>query len=165
MRYITTVNGNEYLLDLVDDHHVTVNGVPYEIDFEGLGDQPVYSLLADGKSYSAHVYQEENTWQVIALGQMYVARVEDERERRLRASLAGTVPELYEFHLKAPMPGLVVAVPVTVGQHVEKGTVLLILESMKMQNELRAPRSGTIARLRVAPGDRVENKETLMSVV
>ena len=47
----------------------------------------------------------------------------------------------------------------------EKGEVLLILESMKMQNELKAPRAGKVSRLRVKPGDRVEKRETLLSVV
>ena len=63
------------------------------------------------------------------------------------------------------MPGLVIAVPVEEGQPVEKGDVLLILESMKMQNELKSPRAGKVSRVRVAPGDRVEQKQTLLSVV
>jgi 3-methylcrotonyl-CoA carboxylase alpha subunit len=63
------------------------------------------------------------------------------------------------------MPGLVVSVPVSEGQPIDKGEVLLVLESMKMQNELRSPRGGTVVRLRVKPGDRVEQKDTMMSVV
>jgi biotin carboxyl carrier protein len=51
------------------------------------------------------------------------------------------------------------------GQKVEKGDVLLVLESMKMQNELRSPRSGIVHRMRVKPGDRVEKKETLLSII
>jgi biotin carboxyl carrier protein len=51
------------------------------------------------------------------------------------------------------------------GQLVEKGDVLLILESMKMQNELKTPHSGKVSRIRVAPGERVEQKQTLLSVV
>jgi biotin carboxyl carrier protein len=54
---------------------------------------------------------------------------------------------------------------VTDGQTVEKGDVLVVLESMKMQNELRAPRAGTVTRLRVKSGDSVEQKQTLLSVV
>jgi propionyl-CoA carboxylase alpha chain len=62
------------------------------------------------------------------------------------------------------MPGLVVAVPVNEGQKVEKGQVLLVLESMKMQNELKAPREGMVGRVRVKPGESVEQKQTLLSV-
>jgi biotin carboxyl carrier protein len=63
------------------------------------------------------------------------------------------------------MPGLVVAIPVEEGQPVKKGQVLLILESMKMQNELKSPRDGTIGRVRVKPGETVEQKQTLLSVM
>ena len=55
-------------------------------------------------------------------------KVEDEREKRLKSSVGGKVQESGEFQLKAPMPGLVVAVPVNEGQAVEKGQVLVILE-------------------------------------
>jgi biotin carboxyl carrier protein len=48
---------------------------------------------------------------------------------------------------------------------IEKGEVLAVLESMKMQNELRSPRNGKVIRLRVKAGDRVEYKETMLSVV
>jgi len=91
--------------------------------------------------------------------------VEDEREKRLRAAMAGRVAEHEEYHLKAPMPGMVVAIPVQEGQLVKRGEVLVILESMKMQNELRSPREGKVARLRVKVSDRVEQKDTMLSVV
>jgi biotin carboxyl carrier protein len=62
------------------------------------------------------------------------------------------------------MPGLVVAVPVEEGQLVARGDALVILESMKMQNELKAPRQGTVAQVRVRPGERVELNQVLMTL-
>ena len=121
--------------------------------------------MLGGQSFEAHVYTDEEQWQVLLRGDMYRAVVEDERERRLRSQLEGAPVERGEFHLKAPMPGLVIAIPVGEGQPVEKGDVLLILESMKMQNELKAPRAGKVSRVRVAPGERVEQKQTLLSVL
>lgn len=165
MRYVTTIGEREYLIDILDEHHVNIDGVAYEVDFAPVGDQPVYSLLLDGKSYDAHVYLDEDTWQVMYHGAMYSVQVEDEREKRLRAAMGGGVSGQEEYHLKAPMPGMVVAVPIHEGQTIEKGDVLLILESMKMQNELRSPRAGVVTRLRVHPGDRVEQKDTMLSVV
>ncbi|MBT7069594.1 MAG: acetyl-CoA carboxylase biotin carboxyl carrier protein subunit, partial [Anaerolineae bacterium] len=70
-----------------------------------------------------------------------------------------------EYYLKAPMPGLVIDIPVTDGQEIAEGDVLLILESMKMQNELKAPRAGVISRIKVAVGESVERRQTLLSVV
>lgn len=165
MRYIATVNGQEYTIELLDDHHVTINGVEYTIDFQPVGDQAIYSLLFNGRSYDALVYPEENAWRVAFQAQGYVVGVEDEREKRLRAALGQSKYQHQEFFLKAPMPGLIISVPVTNGQQVEKGDVLLVLESMKMQNELRSPRAGVVNRLRVKPGDRVEKQETLLSIV
>ncbi len=165
MRYVTTIENQEVLVDILDEHHVSVDGVLYEFDFEQVGDQPVFSLIVNGQSHDAMVYQEDDRWQVLLQGKLYSAIVEDEREKRLRAALGGGPAESDEFFLKAPMPGLVVSVPVVAGQSIEKGDVLLILESMKMQNELKAPRAGKVARLRVKPGDRVEKRETLLSVV
>jgi biotin carboxyl carrier protein len=164
MKYITSIDGQEFTIELLDDRRVSVDGRIYEVDFLQVGDQPVYSLLLDGVSYDALVYPDEDQWQVTFQGEMYIALVEDEREKRLRATMGMGVSEQQEFFLKAPMPGLVVAVPVVNGQPVEKGDVLLVLESMKMQNELRAPRNGTVNRIRVKAGDRVEKKETLLSV-
>jgi biotin carboxyl carrier protein len=63
------------------------------------------------------------------------------------------------------MPGLVVTIPVAEGQEVKKGQVLLILESMKMQNELKSPRSGMIGRIRVKAGETVEQKQTLLNIM
>jgi biotin carboxyl carrier protein len=62
------------------------------------------------------------------------------------------------------MPGLVVSILVSEGQDVKKGQVLLILESMKMQNELKAPRDGKVSRIRVKAGESVEQKQALLSV-
>jgi len=165
MKYITTIGEQEYAVELLEDGQVSINGEVCQVDFQMVGDQPVYSLLLNGQSFDALVYQDEDEWQVSFQGEMYVAKVEDEREKRLLAAMGTMVSEHQEFFLKAPMPGLVVAVPVESGQPVQKGDVLLILESMKMQNELRSPRAGTVGRVRVRAGDRVEKKETLLSVV
>ncbi|MGD2158020.1 MAG: biotin/lipoyl-binding protein [Anaerolineales bacterium] len=164
MNYITTVNEHEYTIEILDEHNVVIDGKLYQVDFESVSGQPVYSLLLDGKSYEASVYSNDEDWQVLLHGMRYPVRVEDEREKRLRAALGGGPIQSGEFHLKAPMPGLVVAVPVEEGQQITKDDVLLILESMKMQNELKSPRDGVISRVRVKSGDSVEQRQTLLSV-
>jgi biotin carboxyl carrier protein len=164
MKYITTVEDKQFTVEIIDDKHISVNGKIYNIDFENVSGQPVYSLIVDGKSHEAYVQPGEENWQVLLRGRLYPAVVEDEREKRLRAAAGSGVAESGEFHLKAPMPGLVVAIPVNEGQDVKKGQVLLILESMKMQNELKAPRDGKVNRIKVKPGESVEQKQALLSV-
>jgi acetyl/propionyl-CoA carboxylase alpha subunit len=164
MKYIATIGDQEYLVEILDEHHVLVDGRSIEVDFSEISDQPVYSLLLDGNSYEAYVYPTDKTWQVLLHGRLYPAMVEDERERRLRAAAGSQVQESGEYYLKAPMPGLVVAISVVEGQPVKKGDVLIVLESMKMQNELKSPRDGVAARLRVKAGDSVVQHQTILSV-
>lgn len=165
MKYVATIAGREFLVEIVDESNVIVDGVTYHVDFDSPGSQPVYSMLVDGRSYEAYVYPSDEGWQVLLHGTLYLADLEDEREKRLRASAAGRVADRQEYHMKAPMPGLVVSIPVRDGETVVRGQVLLILESMKMQNELKSPRDGTVTRVKVKPGDSVEQRQTLLSVV
>ncbi|MBM3125904.1 MAG: biotin/lipoyl-binding protein [Chloroflexi bacterium] len=164
MKYITTCDNQEFEIEVVDEHHIRMVDKLQQVDFESVSGQPVYSLILDGKSYEAYVYQGEENWLVLLRGRLYSLSVVDEREKRLRAAGGGRVAESGEFLMKAPMPGLVVAVPVLEGEMVEKGQVLVILESMKMQNELKAPRSGKVERVRVKPGESVEQKQTLLTL-
>jgi biotin carboxyl carrier protein len=164
MKYISTVNDIEYLIEIIDERHVSVNGRTLTVDFNSVSGQPVYSLLVDGTSSEAYVYPGEEKWEVLLMGRQFQVMVEDERDKRLRAAAGGSVSEAGEYHLKAPMPGMVVSILVEEGQKIEKGQVLLILESMKMQNELKSPRAGNIGRLRVKAGESVEQRQTLLSV-
>ena len=164
MKYITTLNGKEYTVEILDDHRISVDGQIQEIDFESVSGQPVYSLIIDGKSYESYVYETEEGLQVLMRGQLYNLTVEDEREKRLKSAAGGEASESGEYNLKAPMPGLVVSIPVAEGDVVEKGQVILILESMKMQNELKSPKEGTISRIRVKPAETVEQRQPRLSV-
>ena len=164
MKYITTVDNQEFAIEIVDEHHIRVGDRLMQVDFESVSGQPVFSLILDGRSYESFVYQGEEDWDVLLRGRQYQVKVEDEREKRLKAAAGGGVAEGGEYHLKAPMPGLVVAILVEEGQPVKKGQVMLILESMKMQNELKSPRDGVIGRIRVKAGESVEQKQAMLSV-
>ncbi len=163
MKYITTVEGKEYTIEVLDDHHIILNGKTMLVDFVSVDGQPVFSMIVDGKSYEAIIQEGEPEWDVLLRGRLYPALVEDEREKRLKTASGGAV-EGGEYQLKAPMPGLIVTVLVTEEQEVTKGQVLLILESMKMQNELKAPRDGIVGRIRIKAGESVEQKQPLLSL-
>ena len=83
-----------------------------------------------------------------------------ERARRGRPDAGGTGP----LEIRAIIPGRIVAVSVTAGDSVEHGHQLLVLEAMKMQNELRAPRSGTVEQVRAAVGQNVEVGDLLVVI-
>jgi biotin carboxyl carrier protein len=165
MKYIAEVDGLEFPIEILDDHHVCFGQEILEVDLAAVSGQPLYSLIVNGESFEAYVYPDERSWQVLLLGRSYSVTIEDEREKRLRTSEVGFVSPGREFILKSPMPGLAVAVNISEGQQVEKGQILIILESMKMQNELRAPQAGKVARLRIKAGDSVQQKQILLNLV
>lgn len=164
MKYVTKIDDKEFLIEIIDEKHIRINDQVLDVDFQSVSGQPVYSLIINGKSYEAYVSPDDDQWQVLLRGRLYHAQVEDEREKRLRVAGNAGAAESGEFHLKAPMPGLVVAIPVEEGEQVTKGQVLLILESMKMQNELKSPRDGIVQRVKIRAGETVEQKQTLLSV-
>ncbi len=163
-KYITTIGEQQYTVELLKDNKVSVDGVIYDVDYEAMTGQQLVSLLVDGKSFDCHIYQDDENWHVLMRGALYTAQVEDEREKRLKAAAGQASDEGGAFTLKAPMPGLVVAVPVNIGDEIEKGSVLVVLESMKMQNELKSPRAGKITAIEVKAGDSVEQKQLMLTL-
>lgn len=164
MKYITTILDQVFEIEILKDNKVMVNGDEYEVDFETVPGQMVYSLLVNGKSFEAHVNQGEEDWMVLLQGTLYNAEVIDEREKRLRDASKDEGGEGSSFSLLAPMPGLIVKVPVVEGDTVEKGEVLVILESMKMQNELKSPINGKVNTISVMEGENIDKKQILLIV-
>ena len=99
---------------------------------------------------------------VVVAGQAVTATVQDERAARLASAAAAGRPHSSVTAVRAPMPGLVVAVPVAVGEHVTRGTTLVVLSAMKMQNELTAPADGTIKDVAVSAGQTVDQNQVLV---
>jgi biotin carboxyl carrier protein len=164
MRYISEVDGLEFPVEILDEHHVRFGGDVLEADLAPVSGESLYSLIVNGESFEGYVYPDEDGWQVLLLGQFYQVHVEDEREKHLRSAIHGVLHTGAEFALKAPMPGLVISVLVTEGQLVDMGQTLVILESMKMQNNLRAPFAGKVVRLRIQAGESVEQKQVLLNL-
>jgi biotin carboxyl carrier protein len=162
MKYIAKIGDQEYKIEILSETRVLINGTSHEIDFKPLRQHLSYSLLADGRSYEVNIYRDNGDWEVLLRGRQFSVEVEDERERRLRLAAGQTTLPKGKYLLKAPMPGLVIDIPVSEGDQVSKGDVLVILESMKMQNELTAPRDGTVTRVHANENDNVDRNEILL---
>jgi biotin carboxyl carrier protein len=165
MKYEVVVADETYTIELTQQGDVLVDGKPIKIDFEVIGSIGLYLLLVNNESYEALVEQQEDLWRVLIRGHMYEVQVNDERTQLLRARARLLAPDSGELSIKAPMPGLVVDVAVELGQEVEAGQKVVILESMKMENELKAPRAGRVERILVGPGDNVERSQALVVIV
>ncbi|MBZ2180042.1 MAG: acetyl-CoA carboxylase biotin carboxyl carrier protein subunit [Acidobacteriota bacterium] len=117
----------------------------------------VYSVLLNGRSYTIHE-SSSSAW--IALNAVEWERlVADPRRRAGGATASSAVRDV-----KAAMPGKVVRLLASPGDNVEAGQGLLILEAMKMQNELRSPRPGVVASVRIAEGDTVSSGQVLVTL-
>ena len=164
MKYLTTVGDKTFTIEINDDRHIVVDGKTYEVDLEAMSSESLYSLLLDSHSFESFIDEAEEGWRVLLRGDLYDVKVVDERAARLAKSAGGVAAHSGDYHLKAPMPGVIVSVPVAEGQAVKKGDILVILESMKMQNELKSPREGTVTRIKAKSGDNVEQSQVLVTV-
>ncbi len=164
MKYLTTVSDKTFTIEINDDRHIVVDGKTYEVDLEAMSSESLYSLLLDSHSFESFIDEAEEGWRVLLRGDLYDVKVVDERAARLAKSAGGVAAQSGDYHLKAPMPGVIVSVPVSEGQPVKKGDILVILESMKMQNELKSPREGAVARIKAKSGDNVEQGQILVTV-
>lgn len=123
-----------------------VDGQPISVDARML-EPGVMSLVADGRQYRC-VLDGDGVW---IGGRRYGFAVDDPRSLQGRRG-AGSGAEGPRA-VKAPMPGRVVRVLVAVGDEVAEGQGVVVIEAMKMQNELKSPKAGKVARVTVAVGD------------
>ncbi len=164
MKYVATIDGQEYVLDLEHPGEVILDGTVYAVDLQGIDGESLYSLLIGTDSYEVFVQREGDVYYITVEGDRYEVRVEDERLRRLRRLSGAKEPAAGEATIVAPMPGLVVAVPVQEGQAVKAGDGVVVLEAMKMENEIRTPLDGVVKSVRVAPGQMVNQGDVMVQI-
>ncbi len=169
--YLVEIEGREWRVYIDEGSAgrvVRVDDGPAEaVDFIRAQGRALYSLLLDGRSRELRIVpdaEQAGAWQVSIDHYRLVAGVQTERERRLRRVNTQGPTQSGELVVKAPMPGLVRAVPVAVGEAVQAGQRLVVLEAMKMENDIGAPRAGTVKAIRVAAGDTVENGRPLVVI-
>jgi biotin carboxyl carrier protein len=164
MKYIATVNEKEYIIEIDRDDEVVVNGQTYAIDFQELTEGGILSLLLNNRSLEGLVDMQDEYMDVLILGGLYEVKVQDERVYRLMQARGEAGGVTGDVIVTSPMPGLIVATPVAQGAQVKKGDKVVVLESMKMENELRSPRDGVVHRLHVTAGASVEKGQPLVTI-
>jgi len=164
MKYIATIDDHEFTIDVNDEDYIEIDGERHAIDFQGLSSTSMYSLILDGHSYDIDIEGDADLYHVMLKSNVYDVTVEDERTRRL-AGVKGRLKEAVgEVLIKAPMPGVIVNILVAEGQSVAKKDVVIILESMKMQNEFKAPKDGVVSSVRVQAGDKVDQNTIMLTI-
>jgi biotin carboxyl carrier protein len=127
-------------------------------------DSGTLSLIVDTTSYSVVLDQRGPSTRVgVRPNQQFTIEILDERRLRMRRA-AGKFTIEGKQTLTASMPGKVVKILVSVGDEVKEGQGLVVIEAMKMENEMRSPRDGKVVELHVAEGQAVERNARLVAV-
>ncbi len=164
MLYHVSVGGRTFQVEL-DEEGIRVDGRIVEADLAAVEGTDVRSLLLDGASYRLVVRPEgAGRWNLLVRGRRYRTEVVDERTRAIREMTGAGADPVGPRPIRAPMPGLVVKVEVTEGDRLEEGQGVVIVEAMKMENELRASSAGVVTRVHVAEGEAVEKDQILVEL-
>lgn len=173
--YVATVNNKSFEISVHNGSEVNVDGRIAHTELTRLRDDS-FSLILDGKVYSIGSNRNTNdehgnggnelkTFYLTVIGYDYIVTLDDEHSLLLKSLFKENTAASTLSVIRAPMPGLIVKVEVTEGQHIQKGQGVIILEAMKMENEIRALSSGTIKTIHVQPKKAVEKGEALISFV
>jgi biotin carboxyl carrier protein len=164
MLYNVNIDGTEYRLDLgraAGGWHCRVNG--RELRMDAVRAQPeVLSVLIDGRAYEIRREQAVDGTRIWVGDRPYTAEVRDSRSprgRRLHADVSKGAKQLV-----APMPGKVIRLLLRENSPVEAGQGVVVVEAMKMQNEIRSPKKGTLRKLAVVEGAAVNAGDVLAVV-
>ena len=141
---------------------VTLDGAPCEVEYHEADTHGQLILMHGGKSYAMSIEGTPHDIALTVAGYRYDCALEDERERA--ANLAAKAASKGGGLLKAVMPGVVVELLVKEGEEVAEGQPLLILEAMKMQNEIVAPGDGVVKTIHSTAGTAVAAGDKLITL-
>ncbi|MEX2301792.1 MAG: biotin/lipoyl-containing protein [Bryobacterales bacterium] len=166
MKLTVHVNGVERQLDLDkpsesgEPRAFSLEGIEGHADIQAIG-PGMYSILLGARCFEAKIEKGDNGYSVVVGGQRFDIAVRDPRKlSRGSAAAAETGPR----KLTAPMPGKVVRIMVEEGQVVESGQGLIVVEAMKMLNEIKSPKAGVVKAIPVKQGGSVSAGQVLLVV-
>jgi biotin carboxyl carrier protein len=162
MRFEVLINSSRRVVELEREAkgwRISLDGEPADADVAEIAPD-TFSVLLNGKSYEIRVASNPSGTLTLQTGRHELtAEVTDPRAWRGRRH--GALEAEGRQQILAPMPGKIVRVLVQAGEKVQAGQGLLVVEAMKMQNEIRSPKSGTVERLLVKEGQPVNAGEIL----
>jgi biotin carboxyl carrier protein len=167
MKYETQIGGAARSVEIQQNGNgsfrAQIEGQPVSVDAVEIA-PGTYSILLDGRSFEARVSSDGSDEGLLVRCGGADFRVLVRDPRSWRAGRHGTLEASGPQRVLAPMPGKVVRVLVAAGDVIEAGRGLVVVEAMKMQNEIRAPKSGRIERVLVAEGQAVRTQEALVII-
>lgn len=164
MKYRVVVGGRTFAIEIDHERLVWVDGQPLYLELEQVGGLPVYSLSLDNAGYMLFVEQGREAYRVEVQGQVYPVRVETQRPRLAPRTSGQSSQETGQITIRAPLAGCLVVLPPLAGEPVAAGQVVAVVESMKMQMELKSPREGRVTEVHGPQGRDVTQGEALVII-
>lgn len=128
----------------------------YQVSLEPIGQTGLFSLIVDGHPYDLFGEEDEQGFRIIIGSKLYPVAIESRATPTRPPRPAPRPPAAGDWLIRSPMAGVVTEVHAAPGDLVEAGTVLLVIEAMKMNNEIRAQHRGTVKEVYVSKGQRIE---------
>ncbi|KPK99608.1 MAG: hypothetical protein AMJ91_07215 [candidate division Zixibacteria bacterium SM23_73_3] len=147
MKYVVKIEGKSYQVDLSEQNgevQINLDGKPVQADSVHIKGKNFASFLFNNRSFDLEFSKNEERVSVFLNGKRYDCVLEDERTQRLKRLGVLKIDTKKEKELKSPMPGLVTTIEVKQGDMVVAGQGVVIVEAMKMENELKAPQDGKV---------------------
>ncbi|MDZ7291340.1 MAG: biotin/lipoyl-binding protein [candidate division KSB1 bacterium] len=165
MRYLVRIGDQEFTISELDRNLglARINGQLVHFDFQHVRGS-LYSLIIDSKVFTAHLEGDGSVAEIQCGPHLWRAEVDDERTALLRQLARSDTLAAGTFEIKAPMPGLVVRLPVQKGEAVKKGQSLVVIEAMKMENDIKSPADGYVATIHVSERTAVEKNAPLVTL-
>jgi len=163
VKYTVTIRDSPFEVE-IHGGQARVDGEVVEAELHAIPGGPLRLLTVDRRVDTYAMVRHEGGWQLYRGGDLWEATVVDERTRRLQEMTAGGRADAGHVTVKAPMPGLVLRLEVEPGARVSKGQGLVVLEAMKMENELTAPMAGVVSAIHVRAGEAVAKGTPLADV-
>jgi biotin carboxyl carrier protein len=166
MAFIAKLGEQSYSVEIEEIskslYRVAIDGNEFLVDGKKTG-RTNYSLIVDNRSFEIEVDNSGDEYRVLVDGRNYHVHLVDERRVRVGGGQSDIQLQGRQ-KVSVPMPGKVIAVLVSEGDSVERGQGLVIVEAMKMENEVRSPIAGEIKEIKVKPGEAVEGGAVLVVV-
>jgi biotin carboxyl carrier protein len=162
VKYVVSIGGREIEVE-VDGDRVVTNGESLAARLSAIPGTPLRQLVVDGRQSELSMEPDgAGRWTVGLHGERWECEVLDERARHIRSLTGDTDRPRGTPPLRAPMPGLVLRVLAEPGQLVAVGAGIVVLEAMKMENELQATAGAVVRAVKVSPGEPVEKGQILV---
>jgi glutaconyl-CoA/methylmalonyl-CoA decarboxylase subunit gamma len=161
---VAYINSARKRVSLLKDSVINIDGKEFHFEIKPL-DNSTFLLVIQNKVYEVTLQElEDGKYSIVVNGNLFEVEILTALQEKAKKLLEEKRSVNHEFEVKAPMPGMILKIKKQIGESVNSGEPIIILEAMKMENELRSPITGKIKELFVNEGNPVEKGIKLFSI-